>query len=99
MQKEEVLTKKTAIEWLFTSLIEGGYLGAYVTPNDFEEEKIKVQLIIARAIGMEKDQIIDAYDYGFSDAWDIAVNENESTFEDAEDYFFKNYENFEGGKK
>jgi hypothetical protein len=40
---------------------------------------------------MEKEQIEDAYEIGFADAWDDARYDDEPTYAGAEQYYNKTY--------
>jgi hypothetical protein len=59
MQKEEVLTKQTAIDWLISQIEEGS-----ATSKTYEFMFIKIPYnALKEAKEMEKQQIIDAFGY------------------------------------
>jgi hypothetical protein len=68
--------KQTAVDWLFNEYIDRGLITI---------EAIK------QAIEMEKQQIEDAYEIGFADAWDDARYDDEPTYAGAEQYYNKTY--------
>ncbi len=74
--------KQTAVEWLVKEFSE--ILGPLKT-------KPMQDLLIVDAINqakqMEKEQIIDAYDIGFADAWDDARYDDEPKYATAEQYY------------
>ena len=51
--------------------------------------------IFEQAKAMEKEQIIDAYDIGFADAWDDARYDDEPKYATAEQYYNETYKNTE----
>ena len=68
--------KQTAVDWLFNEYIDRGLITI---------EAIK------QAIEMEKQQIEDAYEIGFADAWDDARYDDEPTYAGAEQYYKEIY--------
>ena len=67
---------KTAVDWLFNEYINRGVITI---------EAIK------QAIEMEKQQIEDAYDIGFADAWDDARYDEDPKYAGAEQYYKEIY--------
>jgi hypothetical protein len=78
MEKE--LNKMTAVEWLVEKLQESGIP---LMTDEFE--------MIQQALRMEKDQIENAYEIGFADAWDDAIYYDEPTYIGAEQYYNETY--------
>ena len=70
--------KQTAVDWLFNEYIDRGLITI---------EAIK------QAIEMEKQQIEDAYEIGFADAWDDARYDEEPKYAGAEQYYKDIYGN------
>ena len=67
------MSKKTAIEWLINEL-------DYETISKFDKK-------LLQAKEMEKEQIVDAYEIGFADAWDDARYDDEPKHAGAEQYY------------
>jgi len=65
--------KQTAVEWLVDELI----LEGINVPKVFYDQ----------AKEMEKEQIVDAYEIGFADAWDDARYDDEPKHAGAEHYY------------
>ena len=63
---------KTAVEWLLEQYVNKGI----ITIEDIEQ-----------AQKMEKEQIENAYEIGFADAWDDARYDDEPTYIGAEQYY------------
>jgi hypothetical protein len=55
--------EKTAVEWLYHEL-------NYILPELYSHEWDKFKIAIQQAKEMEKKQIMDAYDSGWSDGFD-----------------------------
>jgi hypothetical protein len=53
-----------------------------------------IRIILEQAKAMEKEQIIDAYEIGFADAWDDAKYDDEPKYAGSEQYYNQTY----GGK-
>jgi hypothetical protein len=68
---------KTAVEWLVNELRNG---------KEFNDE------LIEQAKEMEKEQIENAYEIGFADAWDDAIYDDEPKYATAEQYYKETYE-------
>lgn len=70
------MSKKTAVEWLV---------------NELEKHHIKLDLkntvVFIQAKAIEKEQIIDAYDYGFADGWDEGKYDDDARYAGAEQYY------------
>jgi hypothetical protein len=66
--------KQTAVEYLVEQLI----------PKALSVEQY---YHIRKAKEMEKEQIEDAYETGFADAWDDATYDDEPTYTGAEHYY------------
>jgi hypothetical protein len=75
--------KQTAVKWL--------------TQNIVEDQTIKAKSmsewvsIFKQAKEMEKEQIEDAYDIGFADAWDDAKYDDEPKYAGSEQYYNETY--------
>jgi hypothetical protein len=82
LTEEKIMKKQTAVQWLVDEIAEkynfrfATYYGQH----------------IQEALEMEKEQIIDAYDTGFTDAWSITKDNNEPKHEGAEQYYKQTYE-------
>jgi TRAP-type uncharacterized transport system substrate-binding protein len=68
--------KQTALEWLYEEFTKTNYL----TEDEF-------YMIFNQAKEMEKEQIMDAYEIGFADAWDDARYDDEPKHAGAEQYY------------
>jgi hypothetical protein len=75
--------KKTAVEWLAEQITTVKWKMSDVTDRNS---------IIEQAKAMEKEQIIDAYEIGFADAWDDAIYYDEPKYATAEQYYKETYE-------
>jgi hypothetical protein len=83
------LNKMTAVEWLWEQIDE-------ILPFSVDTETgIKLYSAKEQAKEMEKEQIENAYEIGFADAWDDARYDDEPTYEGAEQYYEQTY----GGNK
>lgn len=69
--------KQTAVEWLVEQITNGD---------------ISARQAFQQAKAMEKEQIVDAYEIGFADAWDDARYDNEPKYATAEQYYKETYE-------
>ena len=49
--------------------------------------------LLQQALEMEKQQIEDAYEIGFADAWDDARYDDEPLYKNAEQYYNETYGN------
>ena len=69
--------KQTAVDWLLTQIENknGKEFSSYYTE------------FIEQAKEMEKEQIVDAYEIGFADAWDDARYDDEPKHAGAEQYY------------
>ena len=72
------MKKQTAVEWFFDKLKN----------HEIQAEHFE---LYKQAKQMEKEQIEDAYDIGFADAWDDARYEDEPTYTGAEQYYNETY--------
>jgi len=72
------MKKQTAVEWFFDKLKN----------HEIQAEHFE---LYKQAKAMEKEQIEDAYDIGFADAWDDARYEDEPTYTGAEQYYNETY--------
>jgi len=77
------MNKQTATEWLYEQLTSTWF------------DKSSGQHILEQAKEMEKEQIEDAYDIGFADAWDDARYDDEPKYAGSELYYNEQY----GGNK
>lgn len=73
--------KQTALEWLYEEFTKTNYL----TEDEF-------YMIFNQAKAMEKEQIENAYEIGFADAWDDARYDDEPKHAGAEQYYKETYE-------
>jgi hypothetical protein len=87
MEKES--NKMTAVDWLWEQIDE-------ILPFSVDTETgIKLYNAKEQAKEMEKEQIENAYEIGFADAWDDARYDDEPTYGGAEQYYEQTY----GGNK
>lgn len=70
--------QQTAVEWLYEVF--------YGTETFNQKEVLK------KAKAMEKEQIENAYEIGFADAWDDARYDDEPKYATAEQYYKETYE-------
>lgn len=57
-------------------------------------ERLRIQgydHIVEQALEIEKDQVIDSYDTGFTDAWSLVKEDNKPEYEGAEHYYITVY--------
>jgi len=73
--------KQTALEWLYEEFTKTNYL----TEDEF-------YMKFNQAKAMEKEQIENAYEIGFADAWDDARYDDEPKYATAEQYYKETYE-------
>ena len=78
------MTKQTAVEWLACEI---GGLDTGVSYHYFAKK-------VEEAKEIEKEQIEDAYEIGFADAWDDARYDDEPKYAGSEQYYNETY----GGK-
>ena len=71
------MSKQTAVEWLIEQC-----------PRI---ETITASSVLEQAKEMEKQQIMDAYEIGFADAWDDARYDDEPKYASAEQYYNETY--------
>jgi hypothetical protein len=77
--------KQTAIEWLQEQL------ECFGNKHELQMSWTTVDELLKQAKAMEKEQIEDAYEIGFADAWDDARYDDEPTYAGAEQYYNKTY--------
>ena len=70
--------KQTALEWFFDNL----------KTHEIQAWHYK---LYQQAKEIEKQQIMDAYEIGFADAWDDARYDDCPTYAGAEQYYNENY--------
>jgi hypothetical protein len=80
--------KQTAVEWLFDNLVP------HLDWSKVEDREL-FRKLKAEAKEMEKEQIEDAYEIGFADAWDDARYDDEPKYAGSEQYYNETY----GGNK
>jgi hypothetical protein len=73
--------KQTAVEWLVKELESFG------DPKSCKIKWEQLDLLFNQAKEMEKEQIVDAYEIGFADAWDDARYDDEPKYAGAEQYY------------
>jgi hypothetical protein len=66
--------KQSSVEWLVEKIQQAN-------------PSFKFDALIRQAIEMEKQQIEDAYEIGFADAWDDARYDDEPKYAGAEQYY------------
>ena len=79
--------KQTAIEWLINQFLE-------VNVDSITNENMYIKIptkAFKQAKEMEKEQIVDAYEIGFADAWDDARYDDEPKYSDSEQYYNETY--------
>lgn len=72
--------KQTAVEWLYEHIL--------LTPLDIRS----INKCLEQAKAMEKQQIIEAWDNGFANGYDLGKYNDECSPEDAEQYYTETYE-------
>ena len=82
------MTKQTAVEWLYNQIKKE----MFGINNDYYAYKFNQ--FFEQAKEMEKEQIEDAYEIGFADAWDDARYDDEPKYAGSEQYYNETY----GGK-
>jgi LmbE family N-acetylglucosaminyl deacetylase len=94
--ENELDKKQTAVQWFIEQLEEKG-----VAYENVSFRKIQISIDVSdyldlkrQAKQMEKEQIENAYEIGFADAWDDARYDDEPTYIGAEQYYEQTY----GGK-
>jgi hypothetical protein len=79
--------QQTAVEWLWQQIDD-------ILPFSVDTETgIKLYNAKQQAKEMEKQQIEDAYEIGFADAWDDAPYDDEPLYKSAEHYYKETYGN------
>ena len=63
------------------------YIKEKLMCNEYWYENMTFDQIIEQAKAMEKEQIMDAYEIGFADAWDDARYDDEPKHAGAEHYY------------
>lgn len=72
--------KQTAVEWFFKALIE----------NQDKTYK-QIELILEQAKAMEKEQIIDDFNEGFTEGCRYTTGFEQTLWQDEDDYYNKTY--------
>ena len=72
--------KQTAVEWFFKALIE----------NQDKTYK-QIELILEQAKAMEKEQIIDSFNEGFTEGCRYTTGFEQTLWQDEDDYYDKTY--------
>jgi hypothetical protein len=70
--------KETAVEWLLFEIKGTKWKNA-----NWQNKK----LIIEQAKGMEKQHMIEAWDNGFANGYDLAKHDDQANPDDAEQYY------------
>jgi hypothetical protein len=76
---ENESNKQTAVDFIFSQL-----------PDEYTTTRQGFE-VYKQAKEMEKDQIENAYEIGFADAWDDARYDDEPTYIGAEQYYNEKY--------
>ena len=72
--------KQTAVDWFFKALIE----------NQDKTYK-QIELILEQAKAMEKEQIIDSFNEGFTEGCRYTTGFEQTLWQDEDDYYDKTY--------
>jgi len=75
--------KNTAVEWL-ADKIKWNW-------QDIEYGEISMSNLVEQAKAMEKEQIIDAWDNGFANGYDLGKYDDDCNPDDAEQYYNETY--------
>lgn len=75
--------KQTAVEWL-ADKIKWNW-------QDIEYGEISMSNLVEQAKAMEKEQIIDAWDNGFANGYDLGKYDDDCNPDDAEQYYKETY--------
>jgi len=75
--------KQTAVEWL-ADKIKWNW-------QDIEYGEISMSNLVEQAKAMEKEQIIDAWDNGFANGYDLGKYDDDCNPDDAEQYYNETY--------
>lgn len=78
--------KKTAVEWLVEQMIERKFF-VKNTPLSYTT----LEHLTNQAKAMEKQQIIEAWDNGFANGYDLGKYDDEPNPDDAEQYYNENF--------
>ncbi len=83
--------KQTAVEWYAeqSMRLELERAKGNISMNEMLNQ---LSNVLEQAKEMEKEQIVDAYEIGFADAWDDARYDNEPKYATAEQYYKETYE-------
>ena len=76
---ENESNKQTAVDFIFSQL-----------PDEYTTTRQGFE-VYKQAKEMEKEQILNAYEIGFADAWDDARYDDEPTYAGAEQYYEQTY--------
>jgi hypothetical protein len=63
------MKKQTAVEWLVAQVNADCLNSVFITPD-----------LIDKAKAMEKEQMIDAYDYGYTEGWHMDEHKSEQYY-------------------
>jgi len=77
--------KRTSVEWLSKELESYG---------DTQICKIKwedLDSLLIQSIAMEKEQIIEAWDNGFANGYDLGKHDDQPNPDDAEQYYYETF--------
>jgi hypothetical protein len=86
------MSKQTAVEWLLEQIsVKNGFI--IFSPSNIDRDGLTE--IFDQAKAMEMEQIEDAYEIGFADAWDDAKYDDEPKYAGSEQYYNETY----GGDK
>jgi len=78
------MKQKTAVEWLIGRFHYEGFIGSFCSEELIKSKREIMIEIIDQAKAMEKEQIVDAYEDGYSDS------DNKLSFN--KQYYIENYE-------
>ena len=77
---------QTAVEWLENEILNSDLKMKLQTG-------LKLFALIKQSKKIEKEQIQDAYEIGFADAWDDALYNDEPNYTGAEQYYNETFKN------
>ena len=83
--------KKTAVEWLIGRFHYEGFIGTYCSEEQIKSKRQIMIEIIEQAKEMEKEQIMEAWDNGFANGFDLGKHDDIPTTDDAQQYYNETY--------
>jgi hypothetical protein len=85
----------TAIEWMIGRFHYEGFIGTYCSEDLIKSKRELMIQIIDEAKRMEKEQIIDAQENGFTDGCRYTTGFEQTLWHDGEQYYNETFKNVE----